>query len=168
MEVCHRAALTAADGQKTQIYTEIYPPNKHFTAAGTMSTDLNCHGSPVSAGEAGAGAGYARLNMSRTDCSFTQRDDRDGSFNVSRSHAHIRVHKLTRKQSKPRRLTHKHSRLSMIDGERHKGQQSAGLHLDRTRLLLHHLDSGDAADPNRSFPMYYTAQVSSCFKEPEL
>lgn len=40
------------------------------------------------------------------------------------------------------------AQLSVIDGERHKGQQSAGLRLDRTRLLLHHLDSGDGADPN--------------------
>lgn len=66
------------------------------------------------------------------------------------------------------RHTLTHTQLSMIDGKRHKGQQSAGLHLDRTRLLLHHLDSGDGADPNRSFPtlagLLYAARVSNCFK----
>lgn len=59
---------------------------------------------------------------------------------------HTRMHACTNTH------THTHIQPGMIDGKRHKGQQSAGLHLDRTRVLLHHLDLGDGADPNRSFP----------------
>lgn len=69
--------------------------------------------------------------------------------------------------------THAHAcphARSMIDGKRHKGQQSAGLHLDRTRLLLHHLGFGDRADPHWSSPqlLEYPAEVSDCFKKLQL
>ncbi len=123
-----------------------------------MSTDLNWPGFPVTTGRAGARAGYAWLNMSRTDCSFTQHNDKDRSFKVPHLHTHIQMHRLARKQASFTTgahtyiQTHTHTQLSMIDGKRHKGQQSAGLHLDRTRVLLHHLDLGDGADPKRSFP----------------
>lgn len=137
-----------------------------LSAGRTIPTDLNCHGSPVTTSRAGAAAGHARLNMSRTDCLFTQRNDKDGSFRVPPAP------KCARGGTQTSILQHRHTltltQLSMIDGKRHKGQQSAGLHLDRTQLLLHHLDSGDGADPNRSFPtlagLLYTARVSNCFK----
>lgn len=62
----------------------------------------------------------------------------------SKSHLHARnrMHWAAGKQASftPPKRTHAHPELSMIDGKRHKGQQSAGLHLDRTRVLLHHLD----------------------------
>ena len=117
-----------------------------------MSTDLNCHSFPVTTGRAGARAGYAWLNMSRTDCSFRQHNDKDRSFKVPHLHAHILMHKVAHKQASLTRDTRTYTLLGMIDRKRHKGQQSAGLHLDRTRVLLHHLDLRDGADPNRSFP----------------
>lgn len=117
-----------------------------------MSTDLNRHGFPVTICRAGARAGYAWLNMSRTDCSCTQHNDKDRSFKVPHLHAHIQMHQLACKQALFTTATQTHTLLGMIDGKRHKGQQSAGLHLDRTWVILHHLDLGDGADPNRSFP----------------
>lgn len=120
----------------------------------TISADLKCHGSPrhPTSGRLWPRFGHARLNRSRTGCLFTQCRDRDGSLGATVK---------PKKKKKPRTALHKqappvhvHTRkqLSVIDGERHKGQQSAGLRLDRTRLLLHHLDSGDGADRDRSFP----------------
>lgn len=64
-----------------------------------MSTDLNCHGFAVTTGRARATTGYAWLNMSRTDCSFTQHNDKDKSFKVPRLRMHIQMHQLARKQA---------------------------------------------------------------------
>lgn len=98
--------------------------------------------------------------MSRTDCSFSQLNDKNKSFKASLVHMRVQ---LACKQALLAADTHIHILLSMIDGKRHKGQQSAGLHLDRTRILLHHLDLEDGADPNGSFPqsLHYNVQYRS-------
>lgn len=73
------------------------------SAGRTIPTDLNCHGSAVTTSRAGAAAGHARLNMSRTDCLFTQRNDKDGSFRVP---PHPNVHVVAHKQASLSTGTH--------------------------------------------------------------
>lgn len=67
---------------------------------------------------------------------------------IPRSHGEAKKKKKSRTNEHRRCTCSARKQLDMIDGERHKGQQSAGLRLDRTRLLLHHLDSGDGAEPD--------------------
>lgn len=133
-----------------------------------MSRDSKCHCFPVTMRRTGAKAGRIWAGQIAHSCNAATKA---ALLEPPPLHAHapnapggmqtatlpFPTHTLTRST---------HARC-MIDGKRHKGQQSAGLHLDRTRLLLHHLGFGDRADPYRSFPqsLVYPAQVSDCFKE---
>lgn len=81
------------------------------SAGRTIPTDLNCHGSAVTTSRAGAAAGHARLNMSRTDCLFTQCNDKDGSFRVP-PRQNPNVHVVAHKEASFSTGTHSHTHSS--------------------------------------------------------
>lgn len=133
-------------------------------SARTMSSDSECHCFPVTMGRTGAKARRIWAGQIAHSCNAATK----AAPSVSPPPARARPNAKSR-TSTSNIHTHPHAR-SMIDGKRHKGQQSAGLHLDRTRLLLHHLGFGDRADPHWSSPqlLEYPAHVSNCFKELQL
>lgn len=140
--------------------------------AKTMSTDLNCIGFPVTTGRAGSRARYGWLNTRRTDCSFTQHNDKDRSFKVPKC---MRTSKCIQWHANKHQHTHKHTHTHSAQRDRwEKTQRSA---VSRASLRQ---DSGSFTSPwlrRWSWPkpifstviaLYYTVQVSKCFKGLEL
>lgn len=132
-----------------------------------MSSDSKCRCFPVTIGRTGAKAGRIWAGQIAHSCYAAT----GGSFRAAspeRARPNVPGGMQTATPLRPTRTLARatHARR-MTDGKRHKGQQSAGLHLDRTRLLLHHLGFRDGTDPHRSSPqlLEYPAQVSDCFKE---
>lgn len=117
-----------------------------------MSSDSKCHCFAVTMGRTAAKAGRIWAGQIAHSCNAATMAATSESPPL---HAHAPKRPVACKQPHlGSQHTHTHARTlthrSMIDGKRHKGQQSAGLHLDRTRLLLHHLGLGDRADPHWS------------------
>lgn len=148
MSLFHLTQRTCSDVRIVLLLLMLHKTNVQSTPARTISADLECGGclSPRLGPHSICLAEYEQDRL----LIHAKRRQRQ----ILHFPTHIWTHRLACRQVSSNACTHTHIRthtsISMIDGKRHKGQQSAGLHLDKTRVLLHHLDLGDWADPKPS------------------